>query len=328
MKHVVKEKNNQNTPDKNNLHPRNLHRYRYDFEDLVKTCPALKPYVFVNKFNVESIDFSNPEAVKLLNKSILMHFYSIKLWDIPDGYLCPPVPGRADYVHYLADLLAISNGNRIPIGKQISVLDIGVGANCIYPIIGTKEYGWQFVGTDIDSIAIKSAKNIVASNDILKGKIEAKLQKATTNIFEGIIKKGDIFDLVMCNPPFHGSAEEAAEGNRRKQQNLAEKSGNKINESELNFGGQATELWVEGGEKAFVIKMVKESQNFKNQCLWFTSLVSNNAHLKSIENALKNAKVAKTKIIEMAQGQKISRFIAWSFLKVVDQEEWAKSRWK
>jgi 23S rRNA (adenine1618-N6)-methyltransferase len=313
---------------KNNLHPRNLHRYRYDFEDLVKTCPALKPFVFINKFNVESIDFANPEAVKLLNKSILMHFYSIKNWDIPANYLCPPVPGRADYIHYLADLLAIGNKNQIPIGKQVNVLDIGVGANCIYPIIGSKEYGWLFVGSDIDPIAVKSAANIVAANEILKCKIEPRLQVNQNSILDGIIKPAEFFDIIMCNPPFHASAEEAAEGNRRKQQNLAEKSGIKNNDEVLNFGGQPSELWVDGGEKAFVIKMVKESQNYKKQCLWFTSLVSKNAHLKSIENALKNAKVAKTKIIEMAQGQKISRFVAWTFFKAPEQEEWAKSRWK
>ncbi|MES2795814.1 MAG: 23S rRNA (adenine(1618)-N(6))-methyltransferase RlmF [Bacteroidota bacterium] len=317
-----------NTLEKNNLHPRNLHRYRYDFEDLVKTCPALKPFVFINKYQTESIDFANPEAVKLLNKAILMHFYSLKNWDIPAGYLCPPVPGRADYIHYLSDLLSISNSNIIPRGSSIKILDIGVGANCIYPIVGSKEYGWQFVGTDIDPLAIKSAENIVKSNTILKGKIECRLQNVPQNIFEGIIQSGELFDAVICNPPFHASAEEALEGNRRKLTNLAEKSGKNIQENELNFGGHSHELWCEGGEKAFILKMVKESLKFKNQCLWFTSLVSNQSHLKSIENALKNAKVAKTKIIEMAQGQKISRFIAWTFMKTPEHAEWSKKNQK
>ena len=44
--------------------------------------------------------------MKALNKALLAHFYAVKHWDIPDGFLCPPVPGRADYVHHLADLLA------------------------------------------------------------------------------------------------------------------------------------------------------------------------------------------------------------------------------
>jgi 23S rRNA (adenine1618-N6)-methyltransferase len=320
--------NSSNTPEKNNLHPRNLHRYRYDFEDLVKTCPELKPFVFVNKFNVESIDFANPEAVKWLNKSILIHFYSLKYWNIPTGYLCPPVPGRADYIHYLADLLSISNKGKIPNGNKIKIIDIGTGANCIYPIIGTKEYGWEFVGTDIDSIAIENAQKIIDSNPILEGKIGLRLQKNSANIFEGIIKNDEIIDAVICNPPFHESAEDALEGNRRKQNNLADKAGKKVVEFESNFGGKATELWCEGGEKTFIKKMIQESKNYKNQILWFTCLVSNANHLKTIENALKNAKVAKSQIIEMTQGQKVSRFIAWTFIGKDKREEWTQNQWK
>jgi 23S rRNA (adenine1618-N6)-methyltransferase len=308
--------------EKNNLHPRNLHKYRYDFEDLTKTLPELQPYVFINKFNVASIDFANAAAVRLLNKSILMHFYGIKHWDVPAGYLCPPVPGRADYLHYLADLLAMNNAGKIPTGIGIKILDVGVGANCIYPIIGSKEYGWSFVGSDIDQLALDSARQIGTVNEVLKDKLECRLQKNKEHILEGIIQATDKFDAIMCNPPFHESAEEAMEGNRRKLNNLAEKTGKRGDEKELNFGGQANELWVEGGEKAFIIKMVKESKNFKNQCLWFSSLLSNKASIKSIENALKNAKVSKIKIVEMAQGQKVSRFIAWSFFKPIEQAAW------
>lgn len=316
-----------NTSEKNNLHPRNLHRYRYDFDDLTKTLPDLKPFVFVNKFDVESIDFANPEAVKMLNKSILMHFYAIKNWNIPEGYIVPPVPGRADYIHYLADLLSISNNGKIPTGEKTKILDIGIGANCIYPIIGSKEYGWQFVGSDIDPISVKSVENIVAENEILKGKISSRIQTKKENILEGIITPTDRFSAVICNPPFHANAQEAEEANLRKQRNLSEKTTGKkeISETNLNFGGQNTELFTEGGEKEFVKNMVKESKNFKTQVLWFTSLVSNQQNLKTIENALKNAKVAKYKVIEMAQGQKISRFIAWTFIGKTDHEKWFKA---
>lgn len=78
-----------------------------------------------------SVNFADPLAVKTLNKALLAHFYGVTHWDIPDGFLCPPVPGRADYVHHLADLLADDNGGVVP--KQATVLDIGTGANLIYP---------------------------------------------------------------------------------------------------------------------------------------------------------------------------------------------------
>jgi len=87
------------------LHPRNKHRERYDFKLLSEACPDLKQFVKLNDYGDESIDFFNPEAVKMLNKALLMHFYDVVEWDIPEGYLCSPIPGRADYVHYVADLL-------------------------------------------------------------------------------------------------------------------------------------------------------------------------------------------------------------------------------
>ncbi|RTY85461.1 DUF890 domain-containing protein, partial [Staphylococcus aureus] len=91
---------------KSELHVRNLHRSRYDFPQLIKTCPELAPFVRLNPYNDLSIDFSDPQAVKMLNKALLKHFYGIQYWDIPQDFLCPPIPGRADYIHYLADLLS------------------------------------------------------------------------------------------------------------------------------------------------------------------------------------------------------------------------------
>jgi 23S rRNA (adenine1618-N6)-methyltransferase len=144
--------------EKIKLHPRNKHRLLYDFKELSKGTPELLKFVSINKFNNESIDFADPLAVKTLNKALLNYFYNIAYWDIPAGFLCPPIPGRADYIHYVADLLASFNSGVIPTGNSIRCLDIGVGANCVYPIIGNKEYNWKFVGSDIDSIAINSAK--------------------------------------------------------------------------------------------------------------------------------------------------------------------------
>ncbi|MCO6561362.1 MAG: RlmF-related methyltransferase, partial [Gilliamella sp.] len=118
------------------LHCRNKHQNGYDFTKLIKILPELSRYVNQNSYGNLSIDFADPMAVKQLNKALLLNDYQINYWDIPDGFLCPPIPGRSDYIHYLADLLAQDNQNSIPTGKQIRVLDIGVGANVIYPIIG------------------------------------------------------------------------------------------------------------------------------------------------------------------------------------------------
>lgn len=309
---------------KTKLHPRNKHRERYDFKLLCATYPELAPFVAVNKYGDESIDFFNPDAVKALNKALLKQYYSISHWDIPKGYLCPPIPGRADYIHYLADVLAAANKDELPKGSSIRVLDIGTGANCIYPIIGAKEYGWSFVGSEVDATAVNAAQALIENNPALQGKLEVRLQKNTQHIFKGIIQQGELFDLTLCNPPFHSSAEEAQASTLRKLSNLKQK---KINTPVLNFGGQNKELWCEGGEVAFISKMIQESTEFADSCLWFTSLVSKESSLKPLYAELRKAGALLVKTLSMGQGNKNSRALAWTFLSKEKQINWSKTRW-
>lgn len=315
-------------PEKTTLHPRNPHRFRYDFEKLIYNYPILKNYIFVNEYNVnqsnselakQTIDFANPEAVKALNKALLICNYGIQYWDIPKNYLCPPIPGRADYIHYLADLLADSNNKIIPEGESVIGLDVGIGANCIYPIIGNHEYKWSFVGTDIDEKALQNCKKIIANNPHLIENISLQLQVEPRFIFKNIILPEDKFAFTICNPPFHASQDEATKASLRKVNNLEEtKSVKPI----LNFGGQNSELWCNGGEIGFITQMIYESVKYPLQVFWFTTLVSKKENLKSIYKTLNKVGAVEIKTIEMAQGQKISRFVAWTFLSEKQQKEW------
>ncbi len=307
-----------------NLHPRNKHRERYNFKELIKTCPALAPYVSLNKYNDESIDFFNPKAVMMLNKSLLKHYYNIDFWEIPSGYLCPPIPGRADYIHYVADLLGSCNNDSIPTGNHIRCLDIGVGANCIYPIIGINEYKWSFVGTDIENTAITSATEIIESNPNLKGNLELRLQANANDIFRGINNNGEYFDLSICNPPFHASFKDAQSGTIRKLSNLKQKQ---ITKPTLNFGGQNKELWCEGGEEKFVQNMIYQSKEIATSCFWFSTLISKQSHLEKVYKTLENSGVTEIKTMDMSQGNKISRIVAWTYLTKEQQKTWIKTRW-
>ncbi|QNH63765.1 23S rRNA (adenine(1618)-N(6))-methyltransferase RlmF [Hymenobacter sediminicola] len=307
------------------MHPRNRHSARYDFAQLIAASPALAPFVAPNKYGDESIDFSDYAAVKALNQALLKQFYGVASWDIPAGYLCPPIPGRADYLHHAADLLATANGGEVPQGKAVHVLDVGVGANCVYPIIGTREYNWHFVGSDIDGMALKAAKHMVAANPVLAGRIELRQQYHATDIFDGIVKPREEFDLTVCNPPFHTSAEEAAAGSQRKGRNLGYA---KTLEPVLNFGGRNTELWYEGGEEQFVRRMVEQSVPLASRVLWFTSLISKKETLRSIYYFLSKTAALDVKTIELVHGQKVSRLVAWTFQNAEQQQAWAARRWK
>lgn len=311
--------------EKTELHPRNKNRERYDLDALTAAIPELLNYITPNKFGDDSVDFSNPVAVKLLNKALLNHYYGIKHWEFPDENLCPPIPGRADYIHYIADLLKESNFGRMPIGDNITCLDIGIGANCIYPIIGVTEYNWNFIGSDIDPKSIASAQNIVDANPSLKDKIECRLQKNPSAIFHGIINTGDKIDLSICNPPFHSSAEDADKGAQRKIKNL---SGKKEKTPELNFAGISNELICDGGEYKFIATMVAESKKIAKNCYWFSSLVSKQSNLKGIYKSLEDNKAVQVKTIPMGTGNKSSRIVAWTFLSKDEQKEWRETRWK
>lgn len=286
---------------KSGLHPRNRFRTRYDFPKLIACSPALAAFVKPNAYGDDSIDFANPQAVKTLNQALLKHAYGLQHWDISPGYLCPPIPGRSDYIHHLADLISLKRG------PEVRVLDVGTGANCIYPLIGASEYGWSFVGAEMDAVALRWAKKLVTSNPSVADLIEFRLQKSAMNCFQGIIQSGERFDLTMCNPPFHASAAEAAAGTQRKLRNLGGKK------DVLNFGGRAGELWCEGGELAFIRRMIEESVAFAQSCGWFTTLVSKSEHLPRLEKTLRQVKAHEVKIIDMAQGQKKSRILAWRF---------------
>jgi 23S rRNA (adenine1618-N6)-methyltransferase len=309
---------------KDTLHPRNAHRDRYDFPALIQSDPELEKFVSENKYGDLSIDFADPKAVKELNRALLKHFYRISEWDIPEGYLCPPIPGRADYIHYMADLLSESNGGNLPNPEKIKVLDIGTGANCIYPMLGSSIYNWDFVGTEIDEKALDAAQANLYANPQFRGKVILRIQEDPAHILEKIIKSDDVFDLSICNPPFHESQAAAESSSMRKVKNLKGKVGKKV---QLNFGGQSNELWCEGGELAFIQKMIKESIVYKYNCFWFTTVVSKEEHLKELIIALKKARVADRKIIQMSQGNKKSRILAWTFLNPEKQESWRKRRW-
>jgi 23S rRNA (adenine1618-N6)-methyltransferase len=311
--------------EKIKLHPRNKHRERYDFKQLTKSCPDLKKFVKPNKYGDESIDFFNPEAVITLNTALLKHYYGVKFWEIPPQYLSPPIPGRADYIHHVADFLAKNNNGKIPTGSNINCLDIGVGASCIYPIIGQAEYGWSFTGSDIDPKALKSANSIIKANSFLKNHCQLRMQKNPKTIFKGIIKENERFDLSICNPPFYASAEDAQKENIRKLRNLKQQ---KIVEPSLNFGGQNNELWCEGGEVQFVQFMVRQSTQVADNVLWFSSIISRESNLERIYKVLKSEQANHVETISMGQGNKKSRIVVWTFQKRKLQEAWMNTRWK
>ncbi len=279
------------------LHPKNRFNKGYNFDDLIAKNPNLKAFVFKNKYDDLTIDFSDPKAVKELNKALLFSFEQLSVWDFPDENLCPPIPGRLDYIHHLADLLSSE--------KNIKILDVGTGATCIYPLLGVAEYNWSFVATDIELNALDTAQDNIDDNNFTD-KIELRQQLDETNILKGILEDSDFFSATMCNPPFYKSAEEAQGANRRKTRNLG-------NNAVRNFSGNNNELWYVGGEKAFLHTYLYESSLYPKSNKWFTSLVSKKENVESLKASSKKLGVQTFKVLPMHQGNKVTRIVCWQF---------------
>lgn len=292
------------------LHFKNKHQSGYDFKKLIKNYAALKGYVFENKHKTTTIDFSDPNAVRALNTALLRTHYGIRFWVFSDKNLTPAIPGRVNYIHYLSDLLKESS-----LVTDITILDIGTGASCIYPLLGNAEYKWKFVASDLDNYSLKSAKNIIEKNQ-LSTSIDLRKQSDNTAIFNGIVRKDEKFHASMCNPPFFATQEEASLANAVKQKGLGKAKGMR------NFSGVSTEIWYKGGEKAFLHNYLYESSLIKTQCFWFTTLVSKKDNIKSMYASLEKLGATEVKTILMHQGNKINRIVAWTFLDEKQKKEW------
>ena len=349
-------------------HPRNSFQGTYDIDQLTAAFPPLDTHVILGPTGRSTISFADPIAVRALNTALLVADYGVtpeynEL--LPKGALVPPVPGRADYVHHIADMLATTTSlGHVPMGPSITGMDIGTGASCIYPTIATSLYGWKMIASDIIPASIASAQNIVRANNH-RNLIDIRLQENRSSIFDGILKEGEVIDFCMCNPPFYTSREAFQAENARKLRGLAKSRANRKGTrsrsledrtkytikgktaiaTSNNFGGSDSDLWCPGGEVAFVQQIISESKSkqYWDKCLWFTSLVSRKDNSDKIEYSLlassakrrrvnnsgagkKERQVQIVKRISMGAGIKSSTILIWSFLDERERMEWATRR--
>ncbi|OII76234.1 hypothetical protein cand_006320 [Cryptosporidium andersoni] len=319
------------------LHPRNPHRYD-DFLELMSLFPSLKKYIQIKGIKVIA-DYSNKEFLYELTRTLMNFRYNID-WSISRGFLIPTVPSRANYVHYIADLLTpehfynteviLREGNRdvnaiegeysevsksiIPLGLKVIGIDIGCGANCIYPLICHKTFGWKMFGSDLSNESINIASSIVKRNGLSKN-INFLYQDNPTNILCGILDNSSLLDInftfSMCNPPFYSSFSDYIHSTHPTRQ--AE--------------GKLFEIITTGGEGVFIENMIHQSLKFPKRVIWYTTLVSKLNNLKRCRKLLLNIsrqggnekKLEAIRTITMEQGNHIRWILAWSFYSKIDR---------
>ena len=299
------------------LHPRNLYQGSYDIIQLVEKHPNLLKHTIINDKGDHTINFSDPLAVRALNKSLVSMYYRVRDWDFPLENLTPAIPGREEYIHLVADLLARYHDGKIPIGPKLRAIDIGTGASVIYPIIGQFHYQWAFKAVDIDMDVLTYGQKILDSNPTLKDVIQLKHQKNYKHFFKEIIGGHEFYDLTICNPPFFKSEEDAMKQNLRKEKRLSGQNESKKRE----LVGTNKELIYPGGELTFLKSMIKESKEFASNVYWFTSLVSKKENLTEIYVLLRKLKATKVETIPMIHGNRNSRIVAWTFISKPKRKE-------
>jgi 23S rRNA (adenine1618-N6)-methyltransferase len=290
------------------MHAQNPYCDRYELKRLALHHPQLLDHIVLNPFGEETIDFSNSTAVYELNKAMLLMDFKVDNYELPMGYLIPPIPGRLDYLLHLQAFF--SKQFNIDKNTKLRGLDIGAGANGIFCVLGSQHFNWTMVGSECDAKAVEIASANMKHTKTLKENIEIRHQENKSFLFKNIIHSDEHFDFTVCNPPFHTSKEEALRGSQRKLSNLGREFDKK--NVALNFEGQANELWCNGGEALFIKRLIKESVGYKNQVKVFSTLVSKSASLRPIKKQLTKTK-ANFEVLSMDLGNKKSRILLWWF---------------
>lgn len=287
------------------MHPRNVFaNIKADFFVLGKRQPCFRPFVEQCSLGLWYVNFKSWEVTRALNRALLVDVYGLVSWDIPKGHLCPPVPNRASYIHWLEDLLQLSH----PCGRPgiecegVRGIDIGVGSNCVFPLLGSTANRWSFIGIDVTDVALIWAdKNRLDNPDLASRiKIRDARRSGTLHMKRNdsavlAVQMGERFSFCMCNPPFFETMKHA-----------------KRNPG-TNFGGTLAELCCTGGEETFIRRMYNESLVTKDRVHWYTTMCGKKETLKSLRCLLDTAKVPAIRTARFLQGKTVRWGVAWSF---------------
>ena len=302
------------------IHPRNRYGSEApDFAALAAVYPAFAQFTTLDRSATPptaKLDWKAPGAVVALTQSLLHKDFGLK-WELPPGRLCPGITCRANYIHWVEDLLALRRARRSGGGASAASaaaasaapargLDIGTGGSCIFPLMGHAMNGWTFVATDIDRVAIDAARRNIALNG-LAASIDLRLVDGERAILRDVVAEttttttlagggdGGGFDFCICNPPFFASADDV----KAKPFGSCE--------------GVATELVTAGGEVTFISRMIEESLELRTRVRWFTSMIGCKASLRPLLRKLRDAGIRNVCTMVFVQGLTRRWGIAWSF---------------
>ncbi|KAB8234106.1 DUF890 domain protein [Aspergillus alliaceus] len=279
----------------------NIYKDDVDFATLARQSPEFAKYLKRNN----QLDFGDPDAVRQLTKSLLQRDFNLKV-HIPENRLCPPVPNRFNYILWLQRLLD-TTGNEYrddyDPDRKVVGLDIGTGCCSIYPLLGCAvRPQWKFVATDIDDDNIRTSQEAVSANEL-----DSRIRIIKTDPSDSLIslKKLEVetLDFTMCNPPFYVSREELVYSAQAKKRPPFS-----------TCTGAEVEVVTQGGEVAFVSRMIEESLHLRERVSWYTSMLGKLSSVTILVEKLIEHDNHNYAVTEFVQGSKTRRWaIAWSW---------------
>ncbi|OAA74269.1 hypothetical protein LEL_07850 [Akanthomyces lecanii RCEF 1005] len=275
------------------------------FRKLYITPPDFKEIAaldaeFATVVQGRDLDFKDPKAVMQLSKTLLKHDFGLAL-DLPGNRLCPPIPNRHNYILWLKDLLDTTTYNTS--GGKLVAMDIGTGASCIYPMLGCTQRPWYFIASDIDDESLRWARRNIEQNH-LQTRIKLVKSKPGGPIIpiEAAPATEDVA-FVMTNPPFYKSAAEMDE-------RAAEKSLPPL----TACTGAPVEMVTDGGEVAFVGRILDQSLALRGRIQWYTAMLGFQSSVAALVLRLRDHDIGNYAVTEFVQGKKTKRWaVAWSF---------------
>ncbi|EGX46518.1 hypothetical protein AOL_s00109g90 [Orbilia oligospora ATCC 24927] len=283
------------------MHPKNVYKNGVSFAQLAKESPGLAKCLKGST----SINFHDPESIRQLAKALLKKEFNLEV-DLPEDRLCPGVPNRLNYILWLNDLILDTHEERSSPGPpKVTGIDIGTGASAIYPLLGCAQFPtWRFFATEIDSKSLSSAANNISQNTLEDRITLLDVSSSSTILPEGeIISYSQPIDFTMCNPPFYTSIND-----------MLSSAKTKAVPPLSACTGSTTEMVTDGGEVAFVNRMVEESLKLKEKVRWYTSMLGKRSSVEKVVEKLKESGVANYVVGEFVQGAKTKRWaVGWSF---------------
>ncbi|KAL1132048.1 hypothetical protein AAG570_010006 [Ranatra chinensis] len=274
------------------MHPKNPYRTPPDFKQLAIKYPEFRKHVQQDLSGKVHLDFKDEGSVKALTNALLDKDFSLMV-ELPDDRLVPTLPLRLNYLLWIEDLLIFCG----LADKKVMGIDIGTGASCIYPLLAARKFDWSMLATEIDKQSVRVAQSNVNRNS-LSDKIKVE-HVDVGSILVGVVDEGKVYDFSMCNPPFFSDRCEVGRGNNAPS-------------------GLEHELVAQGGEIAFITKIIADSAQLGQSVRLYTTMIGHKSHVSSVKREVRAAGARSMVSTELCQGRTIRWVVAWTFMPDID----------